>query len=153
MITVEKSDPYSAESQHLTDALSSALAAITGDGGRTHFRMDDVTGPRAIWAIARDGAGEAVGCGAIRPFDGNDGEIAELKRMYSTSQNPGTGTAILSFLEASAAALGYRQIWLETRRVNLRAVTFYLNRGYTVIDNYGPYVGHDDAVCFARMLR
>ncbi|MEA4531433.1 GNAT family N-acetyltransferase [Klebsiella pneumoniae] len=152
MTTVEKSDPFSAESLRLTDALSSALAAITGDGGRTHFRMDDVTGPRAVWAIARNGAGEAVGCGAIRPFEGNDGDIAELKRMYSTGQSPGTGTAVLTFLEASAAALGYRQIWLETRRVNLRAVAFYLNRGYVVIDNYGPYVGRDDAVCFARVL-
>lgn len=152
MTIVEKSDPFSAESQRLTDALSSALAAITGDGGTTHFRMDDVTGPRAVWAIARDGAGEAVGCGAIRPFAGNNGNIAELKRMYSTGQNRGTGAAILTFLETSAATLGYRQIWLETRRVNLRAVAFYLNRGYAVIDNYGPYVGRDDAVCFAKAL-
>lgn len=152
MTTVEKCDPFTVESQRLMDALSSALAAITGDGGRTHFRMGDVTGLRAVWAIARNGAGEAVGCGAIRPYEGNEGDIAELKRMYSTGQNPGTGTAILNFLEESAAALGYRQIWLETRRINLRAVAFYLNRGYAVIDNYGPYVGRDDAVCFAKAL-
>ena len=152
MTTVEKSDPYSAESQRLIDALSSRLAAITGDGGRTHFRMDDVAVPRAVWAIARDAAGEAVGCGAIRPFEGNQSDIAELKRMYSTGKNPGTGTAVLTFLETSAAALGYHNIWLETRRVNLRAVAFYLNHGYAIIDNYGPYVGRDDAVCFAKAL-
>jgi len=70
MTTVAKSDPFSAESQRLMDALSSALAAITGDGGRTHFKMDDVTGPLAVWAIAHNGTGEAVVCGAIRPFGG-----------------------------------------------------------------------------------
>ena len=149
MITVEKSDPFSAESQRLMDALSSRLAAITGDGGRTHFSMDDVIVPRAVWAVARDADGAAVGCGAIRPLDS---DVAELKRMYSSGKHPGTGTAVLAFLEASAAALGYRQIWLETRRVNLRAVTFYLNRGYVVIDNYGPYRGRDNAICFAKTL-
>lgn len=149
MITVEKSDPFSGESQRLMNALSSTMAVITGDGGRTHFSMDDVTGPRAIWAVAHNDTGEAVGCGAIRPLNG---DIAELKRMYSTGQYPGTGSAVLSFLEASAAALGYRQIWLATRRINLRAVAFYLNHGYAVIDNYGPYTGRDDAICFARAM-
>lgn len=149
MITVEKADPFSTDSLYLMNALSATLAAITGDGGRTHFRMDDVTGPHAIWAVARNGAGAVAGCGAIRPLKG---DIAELKRMYSTGQNAGTGKAVLAFLETSAVALGYRQIWLETRRVNLRAVTFYLNRGYVVIDNYGPYIGRDDAVCFAKAL-
>lgn len=149
MIAVEKSDPCSAESQHLMDDLSSALAAITGDGGRAHFTMDDLTGPRAIWAIARDDLGEAIGCGAIRPLAA---DVAELKRMYSTGRMPGTGSAVLAFLETSAMALGYRQIRLETRRVNLRAVAFYQDRGYVVIDNYGPYIGRDDAVCFAKTL-
>lgn len=83
----------------------------------------------------------------------NEGDIAELKRMYSIGQNPGTGTAVLTFLETSAAALGYRQIRLETRRINLRAVAFYLNSGFVVIDNYGPYMGRDYVVCFAESLR
>ena len=149
MIAVEKSNPLSAESQRLIDDLSSALAAITGDGGRTHFRMDDVTGPRAIWAIARNETGEAIGCGALRPLSD---DVAELKRMYSSGHRAGTGSAVLAFLERSAAALGYRQIRLETRRVNLRAVAFYQDRGYVVIDNYGPYAGRGDAVCFAKTL-
>ncbi|EPJ1765262.1 GNAT family N-acetyltransferase, partial [Cronobacter malonaticus] len=34
-----------------------------------------------------------------------------------------------------------------------RAVEFYLRRGYEIIDNYGRYVGQEDAVCFARPLQ
>ncbi|EPN1630550.1 GNAT family N-acetyltransferase, partial [Cronobacter turicensis] len=34
-----------------------------------------------------------------------------------------------------------------------RAVEFYLRRGYEIIDNYGRYVGQEDAVCFARTLQ
>lgn len=147
MINVDHADPFSVESQRLIDALSTSLATITGDSGKTHFKMDDVTGPRAVWAVARDDAGNATGCGAIRPLNH---EVAELKRMYSGCA--GTGTAVLNFLEASAVALGYRHIWLETRKVNQRAVDFYLRKGYVVIDNYGPYVGRGEAVCFAKVL-
>ncbi|ELY4529415.1 GNAT family N-acetyltransferase, partial [Cronobacter sakazakii] len=29
----------------------------------------------------------------------------------------------------------------------------YLRRGYGIIDNYGRYVGQEDAVCFAKPLQ
>ncbi|HEX9173528.1 MAG TPA: hypothetical protein VF861_12785 [Telluria sp.] len=52
-----------------------------------------------------------------------------------------------------ALALGYRALWLETRRVNLRAVGFYAAHGYRPVANYGKYVGRDDAVCLGKSLR
>jgi ribosomal protein S18 acetylase RimI-like enzyme len=58
----------------------------------------------------------------------------------------------LRFLEEAASALGYREITLETRRVNHKAVAFYEKHGYTVTDNYGVYIGRDDAVCFIKTL-
>ncbi len=48
--------------------------------------------------------------------------------------------------------LGYRELWLSTRRVNLRAVRFYAGRGYAAVEHYGQYVGRDESVCLGKRL-
>lgn len=150
MITVEKSDPFSPDSCSLIEKLSAELAAITGDSGKSNFTIDSMDGDRSLWVLARNEKGYATGCGAIRPLTEN---IAELKRMFSDRSAPGVGKALLSFLETSAKNMGYTEIWLETRHVNHKAVNFYKNNGYVLIENYGPYIGRDEAVCFSKVLR
>lgn len=149
MITIEKSDPTSVDSRMLTELLSAELATITGNNGKSHFNPQDVSGSRAMWAIAKDENNQPVGCGAFRPLSAT---TAELKRMFSSRAYPGTGTALLCWLEDAARALGYQQLWLETRKINTRAVQFYQKHGYVPIDNYGPYIGRDEAICFAKQL-
>ena len=149
MITVEKADPSAPDSLDLIEKLSAELAAITGDSGKHHFTSESLLGERSLWVVARNKQGNAVGCGAIRPL-AND--IAELKRMFSDRSSAGIGHALLTFLETSARGMGYRELWLETRRINHRAVEFYSKNGYSVIENYGPYIGRGEAVCFAKTL-
>lgn len=150
MITVEKSDPFSPDSCSLVEKLSAELAAITGDSGKSNFTIDSMDGDRSLWVLARNEKGDATGCGAIRPLTEN---IAELKRMFSDRSAPGVGKALLNFLETSAKNMGYTEIWLETRHVNHKAVNFYKNNGYVLIENYGPYIGRNEAVCFSKVLR
>ncbi len=150
MIRVEKSDPFSPDSCSLIEKLSAELAAITGDSGKSNFTIDSMDGDRSLWVLARNEKGDATGCGAIRPLTEN---IAELKRMFSDRSAPGVGKALLNFLETSAKNMGYTEIWLETRHVNHKAVNFYKNNGYVLIENYGPYIGRDEAVCFSKVLR
>ncbi|TCQ91688.1 MULTISPECIES: GNAT family N-acetyltransferase [Rahnella] len=150
MITVEKSDPFSPDSCSLIEKLSAELAAITGDSGKSNFTIDSMDGDRSLWVLARNEKGDATGCGAIRPLTEN---IAELKRMFSDRSAPGVGKALLNFLETSAKNMGYTEIWLETRHINHKAVNFYKNNGYVLIENYGPYIGRDEAVCFSKVLR
>jgi len=149
MITVEKSDPHCADSCHLIEKLSAELASITGNSGKSNFSIDSMDQGRSLWAVARDSRGNATGCGAIRPLTEN---IAELKIMYSDRSSSGIGHAVLTFLETSAKSMGYKEIWLETRLVNHKAVNFYQKNGYVQIKNYGPYVGREEAVCFAKLL-
>ncbi|WP_395312805.1 GNAT family N-acetyltransferase [Enterobacter sp. ECC-219] len=149
MITIKKADLHTSESLRLIEKLSSELANITGDGGRRYFNVDSMMAERALWVVARNEKDKAVGCAALRPLSE---QVAELKRMYSDRSEPGIGKALLAFLEASALRLGYSEIWLETRHVNARAVKFYERNGYRVIDNYGPYIGRQEAVCFAKKL-
>ena len=149
MPSIRAEDPGTPDAIALTDELSAALAAITGDSGRSSFDPDDVRAPRSRFVVARDAVGRPIGCAAIRPL----GEgVAEVKRMYARPGNPGTGSALLAFVENLATALGYRELWLETRVVNQRAVRFYSERGYRVIPNYGRYAGRTDAVCLAKQL-
>ncbi|HEU4372082.1 MAG TPA: GNAT family N-acetyltransferase [Telluria sp.] len=149
MLRVRAEDPGTPDAVALTEELSAALEGITGDSGKSSFDADDVRGAGALFAVARDADGRAVGCGAIRPLSAG---VAELKRMYARPGNRGAGSAVLAFLEAQAAALEYRALWLSTRAVNVRAVGFYRARGYISIPNYGKYADRTDSVCFAKPL-
>lgn len=150
MITVEKSDPFSSESHRLIEILSAELAAITGDNGKSNFTVEAMYEDKALWALAKNAHGDAIGCGAIRPLTPN---IAELKRMFSDRSVPGVGRALLAFLETSAKEMGYSELRLGTRHINQRAVNFYEKYGYIRIENYGPYIGRTEAVCFSKELR
>lgn len=148
-LQLHREDPSTADSMRLMEELSTALEAITGDSGKASFDAADVIGPAACFVIARDDGGAAVGCGALRPLQPG---VAEIKRMYARHGTAGVGSAVLRFLEAEAAALGYQAVWLETRLVNRRAVDFYEARGYARIPNYGKYIGNPLAVCFEKQL-
>ncbi len=77
--------------------------------------------------------------------------VIKFKRMFSDRSSP--GNALLTFLETSAKRMGYTELWLETRIVNHRAVQFYKKNGYIRIENYGPYIGREEAVCFSNPLQ
>ncbi|QBE65018.1 GNAT family N-acetyltransferase [Pseudoduganella lutea] len=150
-IDVAIADPASGDAVALMEELSGVLRTITGDDGNTSFDPATCT----LFAIARDAEGAAVGCGALRPLHGGAesgfGDIAEIKRMYARPGS-GAGAAVLAFLEAQAGARGYHGLWLETRKVNARAVRFYDAQGYLRIPNFGKYAGNDAAVCFGKRL-
>ena len=59
-----------------------------GSSGRSSFNPRDICGERAVFVIARNQDGEAVGCGAIRPMDEN---TAEVKRMYAKEKRLSSG--------------------------------------------------------------
>ena len=149
MYHIMATDPAAAEAQPVLAALSGRLVEITGSSGQASFDADDVRGERAVFLLAYDAIERPCGCGALRSLSG---DIAEIKRMYAAPGTQGLGARLLAVLEQQALAFGYRAIWLETRRINTRAVDFYLKHGYRVIENYGRYLGRAEAVCFAKEL-
>jgi len=112
-ITIKEEDPNSSDDIHMMGELSNTLEYITGNSGKSSFKPSDVCGQRAIFAIARNQGGDAVGCGAIRPIDDN---TAELKRMYAKEEGIGVGTKVLSYLETKAQEMCYsvlrNQFWM-----------------------------------------
>ena len=134
----------------LLAALSEALAAITGSSGQASFQPSDVETAGALFVVAFDEDNRPAGCGAYRRL--SDG-VAEIKRMYAAPGSKGIGATILSFLEDAASKDGYREVWLETRLVNERAVRFYERHLYERVASYGKYVDRPEAVCFGKTLR
>ena len=149
MHQVEVADPESPEAQQLLACLSESLQQITGSSGTASFDVNDVKVEGACFVVARSVSGDALGCGALRPLEPG---VAELKRMFAMPGSKGVGSSILSFLERKASELGYGQVWLETRKVNERAVAFYEHRGYTPIVNFGRYFGRPEAICLGKHL-
>ncbi len=105
----------------------------------------------AVFLVARDRDGTAVGCGGLRPL-GPDS--AEIKRMYVDPAARGTGvaTALLRALEDHARELGIPRLLLETGTGQPDAMRFYRREGYEPIEAYGPYRGVSISRCFARDL-
>ncbi len=146
---VELADPESAEAQQLLAGLSQTLQQITGSSGTASFDVNDVKVEGACFAVGRLVSGAPVACGALRPLQPG---VAELKRMFALPGTKGAGSAVLAFLEQKASEFGYDQVWLETRKVNQRAVAFYERHGYRPIPNFGRYVGKDEAICLGKPL-
>jgi len=104
-----------------------------------------------VFVIARDHDKNAIGCGGLRFLSP---KVAEIKRMYVETGVRGTGVAteILRYLEACARDAGVLRLVLETGTLQPAAIRFYQREGYERIDNFGPYVGAAQSVCFARTL-
>lgn len=104
-----------------------------------------------VFLVARTLAGEAVGCGGLRPLAGGG---AEIKRMFVAPSVRGTGVAValLRAIEEEARAMGLDRLVLETGTEQPDAMRFYEREGYSRIPLFGPYVGSDLSVCYARDL-
>ena len=94
---------------------------------------------------------QAVGCGAIKPYDKNR---MEVKRMYTLESARGKGVAscILNALEAWTLSLNYSSCILETGIRQVEAIGLYKKNGFKVIPNYGQYQGVANSVCFEKFL-
>ena len=93
---------------------------------------------------------EPVACGCYRPLK----DAVEIKRMYVKPAFRGKGLAkiILSELESWAQAEGYDYAKLETGDKQPEAVGLYKAVGYTVIENYEPYIGIKYSICMGKEL-
>ncbi|MBH0008214.1 GNAT family N-acetyltransferase [Salinibacterium sp. SWN1162] len=95
--------------------------------------------------------GVPAGCGGLRELSE---EIFEVKRMYVTPAQRGTGiaVAVLKGLEEWARAQSATTLALETGTAQPDAMRFYEREGYSRIENFGDYVGEELSVCYAKNL-
>ena len=96
-------------------------------------------------------SGHAVGCGAFKCYEG---DVAEIKRMFTRSEARGKriAAAVLKELEAWAAESGFGECILETGHKQPEAIALYLREGYELIPSYGQYAGVENSVCMRKRL-
>lgn len=90
-------------------------------------------------------------CGCFKEYDKN---TIEIKRMFVSPEARGMGFAqkILYELEFLASQKGYFYSILETLYKQVEAISLYQNVGYSIIDNYEPYVGLERSVCLKKQI-
>lgn len=105
----------------------------------------------AVFALARDAAGAAVGCGGLRDLGDRAGEV---KRMFVLPERRGSGAAplILAALEGWARERGWTCLRLETGDRQPDAVRFYTRSGYGPVALFGAYAGSESSLCFEKAL-
>jgi GNAT superfamily N-acetyltransferase len=74
--------------------------------------------------------------------------------MFTHSKFRGQGIAgkILSELEKWAQELGYLHTILETGKRQPEALRLYEKYNYTVIPNFGQYIGVETSVCMIKSI-
>lgn len=98
-----------------------------------------LTQPNVVFAVARDGEGRAVGCGAVVLST----EFGELKRLFVSPVARGQGLAqqLLARLEAEAVARGCGLLTLESGPFQPEALRLYERCGF---ERRGPFGGYAD---------
>ncbi|WDF59012.1 GNAT family N-acetyltransferase [Flavobacterium sp. KACC 22758] len=147
-ISIKVINPDDEKATSILEELSSNLYLRFGSDGRNSFTDWQNNNAKFVFVTAELN-NEIIGCGAIRPIEGN---IGEVKRMYSKFRGKKIGQTILAFLEKEAKKIGFTELVLETRVKNLEAVEFYKKQQYNIIPNYGKYIDRPEAICFGKSL-
>jgi putative acetyltransferase len=134
----------------LIDALDAYQRPLYPPASHHGIDIDALSRPEVLFAVARDEAGRAAGCGAVLvepPF-------GELKRMYVEPALRGHGVAngLLSFLEREAAARGCTTLRLETGVRQPEAIGLYERAGFVRCGPFGAYVDDPLSVFMTRVL-
>lgn len=92
--------------------------------------------PKGVLLIARNDAGGAVGCAALRPIEPPG--TCEMKRLYVTDEGRGQklGKRLVDRLFDEARRIGYREMRLDTLPSMLDAQALYRRFGFELMDSY-----------------
>ena len=149
MITLTRTDSSNPDFVALVKLLDAYLAEKDGRDHDFYNQFNKIVNLKNVVVCYEDGIPRA--CGAIKQFDENS---MEVKRMFTEPKARGKGLAsrVLTELEVWAAELGYKKCVLETGKRQVEAVALYKKKGYSLIPNYGQYIGIENSVCFQKFL-
>lgn len=133
----------------LIAAMGRELDLRYGDGGLSPATAADFVHPGVL--LVADLDGEPVGCGGLRPYGDDAGEV---KRMYvePTVRGKGVARTLLSALVAHARQVGMRRLLLETGTEQPEAVGLYESSGWTPIPAFGHYAHDPRTRCYGLEL-
>lgn len=132
-VTVAIESPLQDEVRALIADLNAYLSPLAPAEFCFAMTVEEMAEEDTTVFVARDEAGRAVGCGALKVHDGSLGEV---KRMFTLPQVRGqrAGAAVLDAIEAAARDKGLSVLMLETgpRETMEPAHRLYERAGFTV---------------------
>jgi putative acetyltransferase len=150
MLKLLRTDSDNADFQALVALLDRELQVRDGKDHAFYAQFNKIDGIQHTIVAYLDG--EAVGCGAFKPFE--DGAV-EIKRMFVLPEHRGQRIAeqVLHELEGWANELNHTHSVLETGQKQIEAIRLYQRSGYAVIPNYGQYIGVENSMCMKKEIR
>lgn len=149
---IEQVDPRSAPAMALLREAALEARALYPElfAPDSPMPTNPAPGPRSVYLVAYD-QHVAVGCAALRPLDDSH---AEVRRVFvsKAARRSGLARALLQQLEEEAQTLGFTTLMLETGHRQQPAMALYASMGYARIPAFGPYVGDNTSVCFAKAI-
>jgi len=138
-LSIAREPPDQAEVRQLIDELDAYQKPLYPPESHHGIDMPALQAGNVLFAVMRDTAGVAVGCGAVVL----GAQHGELKRMYvqPVLRGQGAGRALLHWLEQQAMAQGCRVLVLETGVLQHAALALYARAGYlpcAPFDDYQP---------------
>jgi len=151
MLTTKRTDSNDKDFHSLVELLNKDLLDRYGELQVFYNQFNQIDNiPNVVIAYLD---GEPAGCGCFKKFDDRS---AEVKRMFvrEEARGKGVGAAVLTELEKWAAELGYTAMVLEHGNKQPEASKLYQKQGYTVIPNYGQYIGMEEtSICMRKPIR
>lgn len=145
-----KTNSNNKDFQALVAKLDADLAVRDGDDHDFYHQFNGIDDLNHV--VVYYEANEAVACGAFKKIAVDS---VEIKRMFTLPKVRGKGYAsqILRDLEQWAQELGFQRCVLETGKAQPEAIALYRKSSYEEIENYGPYKGVENSLCFQKILK
>ena len=135
--------------KNMVKELDAELAVRDGAAHAFYHQFNGIEGLQNCLVVYEDG--EAVGCGALKPFAEH---VYEVKRMYvrEAYRKRGIARLLLEELEKWATDLTAKKLVLETGKNQPEAIALYASSGYVVTPNYAQYAQTENSVCFEKPI-
>lgn len=132
--------------KHLDNELWNELNEDQG----LYDQYNKVPGIKTAVIVYVDGKPAAIGC-----FKEVANDTVEIKRMFTekTFRGKGLSRIVLRELEKWAIEEGFAVAVLETSIHFTIARKLYDTAGYSIIPNYGQYIGLEESICMKKMLK
>jgi len=150
MITIKYTNGENDDFVSLCDSLDNILVEIGGQKNQQQYVAYNLLDHIHDAFVAYD-EDVPVGCASFKRYDDL---TAEVKRVFVLPEyrRKGISTSLMNCLEDEAHEQGYESLILETSKLLESAHKMYLNLGFEVIPNYGPYKEMDGSLCMQKVL-
>lgn len=142
-----RTDYRNPDFKDLVEKLDAELSLRDGPDHGFYHQFNGIEGLDQV-VVAYEGS-IPVACGAIKPFGAYS---MEVKRMFVLPEYRGRGASqkVIRALEVWAWESGATRCVLETGKRQPEAIAFYRKSGYAQMENYGPYRGIENSLCFEK---